>query len=219
MKIRWPLLFWQVRQLAGITCIATLLSTIYVLMRFEPLQIGSQSAALFFVLGHCIAITWILGRVRSRAFGFLYGQGFSRDTIWMHTMLASAVSVLAVWLPAAFLVGSGLRSGFQDMLRNYWFPLMADTEWIFLIWSLLAYLVLIPAFHYSWIRAAHPTSGSRNGIVIATGIVFASFSIWNSVRVPQMPTWIVLIYVGGFILAAVSLCIGGMKLHRQVEMI
>ncbi len=118
MKIRWALLFWQVRQLAGITCIATLLSTIYVLMQFEPLQMGNQSPALFFVPGHCVAITWILGRVRSRAFGFLYGQGFSRDTIWMHTMLASAVSVLAVGLPPRFWLAAACEAAFRICLET-----------------------------------------------------------------------------------------------------
>ncbi|MBL4886538.1 MAG: hypothetical protein JKY95_18685 [Planctomycetaceae bacterium] len=219
MKIRWPLLFWQLRQLSVITCIAALLSTIYVLIRSEPLQMGNQGVALFFVLIHSVLITWQLGRVRSREFSFLYGQGFSRDTLWWHTMLASAVSVLSVWLPAAFLVGSGLRSSFQDFMLNYWFPLMSQTEWPFLFRSLLAYAVLMPTFHYCWIRAALPTSGAKNGVALAIGLVFASLSIWNGVHVFQMPVWIVLIYVGGFVLAAISLCIGGMKLHRQVEMI
>ncbi|MDA1051730.1 MAG: hypothetical protein O3C40_14770 [Planctomycetota bacterium] len=219
MKLRWSLLCWQLRQVSVVTIAAMLLSVWFVLTYHDPLKFDIMTWAPFFILAHCSLLTWRLGRVRSRSFGFLYGQGFSRDTLWLHTMLASGVSVLAVWLPAALLVWSGLRSDYQEMMQNYWFPLMAETEGAFILWSLLAYAVLLPVFHYCWIRAAQPTRGTTGGFAIAIGAVFGAFSIWNSVRVPDMPTWTVLLFAGGFVLATISLSLGGMRLHRRLEVI
>jgi hypothetical protein len=200
-----------------VTLVAMVLSILYVLTCRDPLRFEGISPPAFFILLHCLLITWQQGRVHRKAFSFLYVQGFSRNTLWLNTMLASSVAALAVWLPCALLVWSGIRSDFQELMASYWFPLMADTEKPFLLWCLLAYAVLLPVFHYCWIRAAQPTRGTAGGFAIAAGVVAAAFSIWNSVRVADMPTWIVVLLAGGFVAAAISLAVGGTKLHRQLE--
>lgn len=217
MKLHWSLLRWQLRQISVVTLVAMLFSAVFILTHREPLKFEMFTPPPFFILAHSLLITWRLGRAHSRSFGFLYAQGFSRDTLWGHTMLASGVSVLAAWLPASLLVWTGLRSDYQELMQNYWFPLMAETEGAFLLWSLLAYAVLLPSFHYCWIRAAQPMRGTVGGFAIAFGMVFAALSIWNAVRVPSMPVWIVLWFSAGFVLAAISLCLGGFKLHRRLE--
>lgn len=220
MQFRWALFCWQVRNLVPVSLTAAVLSCLFVLITREPLRFAMLNGPTpYFILVHCLAITWCLGRVRSRSFAFLYGQGFTRDSLWLHAMLATCVSVLAAWLPAAVLIWSGLRSGFQDQMQNYWFPLMAETESAFLYWSLLSYVVLLPILHYGWIRAAQPMRGTTGGFAIAIATVFAAFSIWNSIHVHRMPIWIVVLLAGGFVVAAVSLAWGGRSLHRRLEVV
>ncbi len=216
-NFRWPLFAWQFRQLRLVTILAVVLSTGFVLWESQPLEFDVSGPAPFFVLIHSLIVVWVLGRVTNSSFGFLYVQGYSRDVLWWHLMGASCASVLAAWMPAAVLILLRFRSGFQEELNNFNFPLMAETEHSFVWWCLLAYGILVPLFHYAWIRGSQPSRGSASGFVIALGASFAAFSIWNGVRVPDMPSWTVLIMTSGFVLAASSLLIASRKLHRQLE--
>ena len=217
MRIRFPLLAWQFRPLVAVTALATSVAGLYVLLTFEPLRYERDVAAWFFILIHCIAIAVVQGRYESRSFGFLYSQGFSRDTLWAHSVLASAASVLIVWLPVAVLVLAGLRNSYQEASGNYWYPLMSGTEWPFAFWSLLAYAVLLPIFRYAWIRAAQPVRGGSAGVLIAVGAIVGALSTWNGVPMPLMPRWTVVLMAGGFVLAAASLFLAGWRLHRRME--
>ena len=217
MPIRWTLFRWQFRQLRWISYFGSLIAMLYVLLQHEPLQFDVSGPVPIFILLHCTGMTWILGRVRGRSFGWLYVQGFSRDALWLHTVLACLASTLVVWLPSSLLIWLGARSYVQDAMGNYWYPLMAETDLAVTGWSLLAYLFLLAPFHYVWIRGAQPTRGTTGGLTVAIGAVLVAFSIWNSVRIPDMPVWIVGLIVTGLALMANSLTVGGFKLHRRIE--
>ncbi|MBN1591128.1 MAG: hypothetical protein JW888_16560 [Pirellulales bacterium] len=219
MSLNWRLLRWQSRDVRLITLVGLPVALIYTLCTSEPFGLNVETAGWvwLFVLIHSVLITWRLGRTRNRTFGFLYTQGYTRNALWGHTMLASAASVLAVWLPSAFVIWLGLRSSYQDMLGNCWFPLMGPTEWSYPFWWLLLYAMLLPALHYAWIRYAQPTWGLLSGALLAVGLVVAIMSIWNSVRVlelPEVARWLIL---GGLATTSISLLIGGWRLHGRLE--
>jgi hypothetical protein len=175
------------------------------------------SGVPFFILIHSLLIAWRLGRTQHRTFGFLYTQGYARSALWLHTMLVSAASVVVVWLPPAIAVWSGLRSQYQAGLDNRWFPLMESAERPFVLWCLLAYAVLLPVFHYAWIRGSQASREPIAGVFLAMCLVVTALSIWNAVRVPDMPVWTQWLMAGGMVAAATSLLIGGRRLHRSTE--
>lgn len=213
----WPLFTWQFRQLRVVTLLPALAATLFVLWRREPLEFDVLGPVPFCVLIHSVLVVWILGRVTRSSFGFLYVQGYSRDMLWTNTIAASFAAVIVAWLPVAVLILLGIRSSFQDGMNNFNFPLMAETEHAFVWWILLSYCVLLPIFHYAWIRGSQPTRGAAGGFVIAMGAVCAALSIWNGVRIPAMPDWTVFVMASGFVVAAFSLCTASRKLHRQLE--
>lgn len=210
---------WLFGPLAIATFAAAIVAAVYVVTSPQLLKFEMMSITPFFILVHCIAIVAIQGRTRSSAFAFLYSQGFERRTLWNHTMLASFASALIVWLPAAFLIWTGIRSFVQDANANFLFPLMAVTENAYPLWCLLMYAVLIPVFHYVWIREAQGTRGASNGLLLAIGLVLTGFSIWNSVRMEWMPIWTVALIVSGLSLAAIALLIASRVLHRRMEVL
>ncbi len=217
MSLNWPLLAWQARQIRGITILGLIVATAYTLTESDVLRFGTESPAPYFILIHCMLITWRFGRTQHRTFGFLYTQGYTRNALWLSTIVASMASVLIVWLPSAIAVLSGLRSLYQTNMENRWFPLMEPVERPFVLWCLLGYAVLLPIFHYAWIRGSQACQEPMAGTVLATGAAVAAFSIWNSVRVPDMPLWTQWVMAGGMVTAAVSLLIGGRYLHRSTE--
>lgn len=219
MSFHWPLVVWQLRQLRAITLVGLLIALPYVMSEHEPLRFDMLGPVPLFILVHSLLIVWRLGRTNHTSFGFLYTQGYSRDALWFNSMFASAAGVLIVWLPPALAVWLGLRSHYQDDLENYWFPLMAETERPFPWWCLLGYAVLLPLFHYAWIRGAQPWRGLLAGYILAIGVVLAAFSIWNGVRVPDMPVWTIFMMAGGFAGAALSLFVGSRRLHRTLEVL
>ncbi len=217
MSLKWPLFWWQARRIRGITVLALLLALTYTIRESDVLRFSMLSPAPYFILIHSYLIAWRFGLTQHRTFGFLYTQGYTRSALWLHTMLASAASVLAVWLPAAIAVWSGLRSQYQADLQNRWFPLMEVAERPFVLWCLLGYAVLLPAFHYAWIRESQASREHTAGIVLAACVVVTALSIWNAVRVPDLPVWTQWLMAGGMLAAAISLLIGGRRLHRSAE--
>lgn len=210
---------WLFYPLAVITFPAAIIAALYAEMSSQLLKFEMLSVTPVFILVHCIAIVAIQGRTRSSAFAFLYSQGFARRTLWNHMMLASFASALIVWLPVALLIWLGIRSHVQDAYGNFLFPLMAVTEYAYPLWCLLMYTVLIPVFHYCWIREAQGTRGANNGLILAIGLVFTGFSIWNSVKMERMPSWTVALIVSGLLLTAMALLIAGRILHRRMEVL
>lgn len=169
MSIAWPLAIWLFRPLRWLTIAASFVATLYVLLQPKPLDFRRDPLAILFVLIHAFLISRLVGRVRSESFGFLYAQGFSRDTVWRHLWLVTVASVCLTWLPVLLLIMTPLRGLFQGAFQNPWFPLMASTEWPFLGWATLLYALILPVFHYEWMRSSTPFRGLVSGHVLAIG--------------------------------------------------
>ena len=218
MFFNGPLFQWQFRQVRWVTLIALVVALGYTLFEPELLYHRSLGLPLLFVFVHSILITWRLGRARSREFGFLYSQGYSRDAIWWHMMLASAASVITVWLPVALIIWSGLRCSLQDAMLNYRFPFMGPLEMTYLLWPLLLYFLFVPTFHYAWIRNLQPTRGPVAGFFVAVAMVMTVFTLWSSLdnmfQLSGIALWLIL---GGLIMASGSLLLGSWRLHRRLE--
>lgn len=167
MSIAWPLAIWLFRPLRWLTIAASFVATLYVLLQPKPLDFRRDPLAILFVLIHAFLISRLVGRVRSESFGFLYAQGFSRKTVWSHLWVATIASVGLAWLPACLLILTPLRGFFQGALQNPWFPLMAATEWSFLSWAVLLYALVLPVFHYEWMRSSTPFRGLISGHALA----------------------------------------------------
>lgn len=219
MHFNKTLFLWQLRRVGWINLIAMPIALTYVLARPEPFIYRWLGWTLLFTLVHSILITWQLGQTRSRSFGFLYTQGYSRDAIWTNTMLATAASVLIVWLPVSLAIWTGLRCGIQDLTQNYHYPVMSSLDQSYPFLPLLIYFVFLTTFHYTWIRTSQPTRGSISGIFLAVAVVILMFSLWNSLRIHSLPDigfWLIL---AGLLIASLALLIGGRRLHRRLEVI
>ncbi len=106
MAIKRGLLLFLLRQTLPATLVGLPIACLYVLFSREV--IGSTDAWPFvFILVHSLVLVQLLGRFRSPSFAFVYSRGYSRGSLWLHIMLASVVSVLLVWLPAALLPDGG----------------------------------------------------------------------------------------------------------------
>jgi len=173
---------------------------------------------MLFIFGHSLLIVGLLRNSRTSP-PFAYSRGFSRDTLWAHEMLASAIAASAAWLPVALLVWCGARSVVQDrLLSNPLFPFIAPREYN-VLWGWLAlYGLILPALHYSWIRAAQPVRWPDSGVWLAVAIVIGVVTIWNSPRFPLRETlWFrIAIWTAG---ASIALCllVAGRRLHRELE--
>jgi hypothetical protein len=216
MKLKPALLFWLVRSLQPSFFIAPF-ACLWVLMRRDPLFSGDSDLQAFYILIHCIVIFALQSGAEGSRFGFLYTRGFSRDVLWSHRMLASAVAVLVVWLPAALLAWTGARSWVQDFLyQSPWYPLMAPREaWIPLAW-LAVYAGYVPALHYFWIRAAAPARAGNDGfwLALAYGITLFAVVINRNRLIRADFFWPA---VGVMTVLAIALLVAGRRLHRRLE--
>ena len=202
------------RQALGVTMIALPVMVIFTLFYRGVLEWRNQWASLF-VLVHSIMIVFCLGRFRSRSFAYLYTRGYSRDALWFNKMIATAVSVLVVWLPAAAVVWLPVRSVVQDkMFLSPYFPLMMAREATVPFFWLFGYAVLIPLFHYTWIRRAQPTRGGHGAILLAIAVVATA---WMLMLFRWHPDWFkaAIWSVSGVMTFAGQA--GGLVLHRKVE--
>ncbi len=216
MHIQWPLFFWIFRSLSLLTLISSSLATAYVLLHDNPLEFFLDVNAVVFVISHSFLISLLLGRVRSESFAFLYSQGFSRDLLWRHVWLATLTSVLATWVPCAVLILTPLRSQFQDWMQNPWFPLMAPAESRFLTRSLLFYGMLLPIFHYEWIRSSMPFRGRVSGHLLVIDYfvcgLFLTERLWYfGTDLARTSMFL------GFITISAILGLFGYWLHKRLE--
>ena len=214
MKISKSLLAIMFRQVLGVTLIALPVGCLYVLFTREVL-IWQNAWLGLFVLAHSIAIAVCLGRFRSRGFAFIYTRGYSRDALWGHKMLVTVLAVFSVWVPMVLVLWLGFRSSFQDVVyQSPYFPIMAIREaqvpWVWLA----GYGILLPLFHYVWIRRAQPMRGGNGVAMLAVGVVFAIITLmsfrWH-------PVWFrVVMWSASAIIVGATL-LGGRLLHRQLE--
>jgi len=219
MVFNGPLFRWQFRRLRWVTLIALVIALAYVLFEPNVLRFRMIDGVIFFVFFHCTGIAGQFGRPQSRSFGFLYSQGYSRDAIWGHMMLASATSVLIVWFPPTLTIWLGLRCGLQDLMLNYRFPYSAPLEYFYPLWILLLYILFLPAFHYAWIRNLQPMRSPMSGSFLLAAVFLAVFSIGNSIymeRIPVVSQWLI---VAGLLVATISLMVGSRRLHREMEVV
>lgn len=214
MQIRGGLLLFLTYQCLPSTLVAAPLALGYVLLTPGVLHWRTPFPAVFIVV-HSWLLGSRLGRFRASDVAFLYTRGYSRDSLWLHTVLASALSVLMAWLPGALTVWAGLRSLVQNrVFVSPSFPIMAVLEtWVPVIW-LAGYLTLLPLFHCVWIRAAQPTRGRASGFFLATGLLAAALAV--TVTAPRAFWFRWVMYGAGGVIAAVAL-LAGWRLHRQVE--
>ena len=216
MKVNWPLLLWLFRPLRGLTAAGAVVATAYTLFVAQPLDFLRDNYAILFVLVHSLLISRLVVRVHSPPFAFLYSQGFSRDALWGHVWMASALSVLGVCLPGAVAILFSLRSRLQDLMLNPWYPLLAPDDGRFLAWGLLTYAIVLPVFHYEWIRSAAPFRGLVAGNMLALGLITFGLLLAEPLsRVGSNPVgrWM----IGGFTVSSVLLGIAGRWVHRRIE--
>jgi hypothetical protein len=215
MIIRRGLLriFW--RQTLPATLIGAMGFTAYVLLWPDVMTARDfWPAALVFV--QCLLLAGLLGRIASPTFGFIHSRGYSRDALWSHMMLASALSALAAWTPAALIVWTGLRCEIRDhVFQSPYFPLMASCEtripWIWLV----LYPLIISIFHYAWIRRAQPTKGQSSGGFIAVGSLIALFMAFDMIHYFQ--GWFAWLSGVSYLAALICLALGGRTLYRSLE--
>jgi hypothetical protein len=214
MKLYKSLLRWLVTQTFPVLIIALPLGCVSALMARGPLEARDPYFALF-VAVHSLALVSRLARFRSPDFAFLYERGFGRNTLWAHTMLATAVAILLVWLPMALIVWTPLRGLVQDVVfRSPFYPLMRPRE-VSVPWVWLGlYAVVLPVLHYEWIRRAHPTRGGAAGSFITAGLVLVALTLFNMPFQHEWFGWLVL--VASVTLAATALA-ASRRLHRHLE--
>jgi len=214
MRLRRSLFKWFWRQILPVTYVALPVMVLYVLLAREPLDWNDSWMGLF-ILVHSLALVVCLGRFQSTGFTFLYSRGFSRDALWGHAMLATGAAVLTIWLPVALLIWFRIRSGLQDVvMQSPYFPIMAPREMSAPWFWLGGYLILVSMFHYVWIRRAQPTRDSNGAVLLAVGAVIVIATLmsfrWH-------PGWFACLAVGLGAMGTVTALVGGLLLHRRLE--
>lgn len=213
--VRWGLLRMYWRKCMPLTFLCTVgMGLLAVLWPDVLMTDNLWVAVLIFV--HCLMLGVMLGRTDQPDFAFLYTRGYTRDTIWLQMMLASALSGLAPLLVGSLILWTGLRSTFQNhVMENPFFPIMAPREqWMPMIWLLL-YLLLIPASHYAWIRRNLPTRSSQGGYYVVIGLLVAI--LVGFYMEPRLDGWLVWMAGTAYIITLVAMLAGGWILHRSVE--
>lgn len=215
MRIHQSLIRWHMSHLLTVNVVAAVIGVSWALLHEDRLTFQIESWMGLMVPLHCLAIVWCLGQTSSSGFRFLYSQGFSRDALWGHTVLASVLSVAVAWIPIGLTVFLPIRSTVQDAMGNPWFPFAAWTErpWV---WNwLLVYAVLLPLFHYAWIRSSLPRRGLVTGFFLAAAGTVAAFVVWS-----DLSAWhghVTTLANLGLVAAAIALLVSGWQIHRRSE--
>lgn len=214
MRIKMSLLKMMLRQCLPATLIGLPIACFYVLLTREPLDWTNPWMGLF-VLAHSIAIAFCLGRHRGPGFAFLYTRGYSRDELWVHKFLVTVLAVLTVWLPLALIVWLPIRGDVQDVLfRSPYYPILMIRE-ASVPWAWLAgYALLLPLFHYVWIRRAQPLAGGDGVVLLAAGtaIAIGIFMLFG-----WLPQWFwILLWALAAVVTMANL-VAGFLLHRTIE--
>ena len=207
------LLLWLLRPILPVTLIELAIALPYVLLRPDVLEYSDPWPALF-IAAHCVFIVRQVGVSRGGMLGFLYTRGFSRNVLWAHIWLATAVVVLIAWLPPALTVWLGVRNDWQDRAWNPLFPLMDPLETpVPLVW-LAEYAVLLPMLHYTWARFNQPTRGRSAGLMLLAALTAAILRVLDSPNIVTPAQW--LLALGCAVLVVASFW-GGWRLHRSIE--
>lgn len=218
MPVALPLIRWQMRSMQFWNAVVTVFAAIYILTHSKPFTYESP---WWFPPIHAAVIAWFLGRSTTPAVGYLHLQGFTRDRLWWHTLIAGYGCALCAWLPAALLILAPLRSNWQDWLGNPDFPYMAPVEHRFIWFALWQYAVAVPVGLYLAARWAHPARGNDTGIVLGLvllGLLLTTIEdarIWSQGPV-VLDRWP--LFAGGLLVALIAALLGW-KLSREVEVL
>ena len=214
MGIKRGLLLFFLRQTLPATLIGLPIACLYVLFSREVLQ-PKGAWPFVFILVHSLVLVQFLGRFRSSSFAFVYSRGYSRDSLWLHIILASAVSALLIWLPTALIMWTHLRSLLQDYLFfSPYFPIMAQREAVVPWFWLAGYAIFLPVFHYVWIRRAQPMRDGNGAVLLAAGMVTAIVVLMTFRRHKD---WFVILTLVLSIISITTSLIAGFLLHRKLE--
>ena len=212
MRLRIALLRLMLQRITAPTVAFFFVAAHYVLLKPKPLSSIDGWAAVL-VFAHSYLLTSSLGRPADKDFAFTLSRGYSRDTLWLNTMIVTTISVLAVWLPAALIVWTPLRSILHDAIfRSPHFPIMAPLEKTTPLAWLAWYVLLLPLFHYEWIRWAQPTRGAFGATLIQAGIVLVVYPL---IVTSPWPSWLIRWAPGG--LVALGAFIASRRLYSRLE--
>lgn len=204
---------WLLRRAGGYVVGGAAVAILFTLLWPSPLRWNSGWPVLF-VFVHALLLVGAMGGARGPSRAYLYTRGWTRDRVWLHLALATAVAVLAVWMPAALVVWTAIRSTIQEAAGNPWFPVMAPAEFTAPPVWLLLYVVVTAAAHFAWIRSAQPTRGREAGLFLVAGLVpvFLTLFIFR-----YHPTWFACTAVVLGLVAVAALLAAGRRLHRLME--
>jgi len=208
MRVRIALLRFLLQRSTASTVAFFCLMVLYMLFKPDPLDSAEAFPAII-VFFHCYSLASSLGRPADKHFAFLFSRGYSRDTLWLNTMIATAISVLAVWLPAAIVVWTPLRANF---LPDPEYPIVAAAERTVPLAWLAWYALLMPFLHYEWIRWAQPTRGAFGATLVQAGMIVVAYPI---VVVAPWPRWPILWAPGA--LVALGAFTATRRLYARIE--
>jgi len=219
MRLSGSLLVWLWRRTLPVTIVAAAAVAALALLipvRLQALFLEEWSyLVVLVVVAHSVALAACQGRPTSGATGYLYSRGFSRDRLWVHQWLASAVSVLAVWLPAGLIVWTPLRGWAQWALGNPFYPGAAGLDAAFPLRPLPLYGLLLPLLHYSWIRGVQPTRERWIGPILVT---WGLFCLLPAAFLDRRDTEGLMPWTLGCLAAAsLVLVLMSWRLHRRME--
>lgn len=213
MNISWPLFLWYFRSLRLLTAVTATTATSYLLSQSMPLTFLNDAIALF-ILAHASAIACLVSPSRRDISLFLFSQGFSRQTLWLHSWLAAFASVALTLLPCAILILCGLRSWIEDTRLNPWFPLMSSAEMPVLGRAVVEYLILLPALRYVTIRLASPDQDFRSGVtILVLAFIIATMTSNQFMRPGPFQYW----YVAAAATISIGTAIVGYPLMKRTE--
>ena len=92
---------------------------------------------------------------------------------------------------------------------------MGPLEMVVPVVWLCFYIVLIPIFHYVWIRLGQPTRGGFGGIAIVIAILFAFMEVADNMYL--LNQCVLRLCEVMLVIIVVCLLLVGRKLHRLLE--
>ncbi len=216
MRIHWGLLRWFFRQtwpLNGAVMVVLLVLLVLASASWQASAIpGMVGIAVFIVgLAHPLGLVMLLGRYRSTEFAFLYTRGFSRNALWGHIMLFTALSIVLAWFPVWVFSLTPLPQWLYSFAGVEGAPYPLPSARFFRVMSsFISYPLLIPALHYAWIRQAQPDRNSEAGFWIPLAVV------WGGIG-PQRLENIVPIFRIVWLGVGLLLLVWSYRLHRSME--
>ena len=215
MRIEPMLLKWMLTELRtpmklGLLIVLTL-SIIPIYDKYQ--NSNDYSMSLFFILPmlSMLALPVLsamicakLNRFRSPSFGFLYGRGYSRNTLWWHMMAAMFLAVIIPWLAAGCIA-----------LPVYHNLKIEVSVWRTTLFGCGTQLFFIATLNYIWIRDAQPRRYKNSGAWLVMAVVWSQ-QLWSMARIQNDDViMVVLPLISTFI--SVLFLWQSYRLHEHIE--